>query len=458
MPRLKLLWVTPYLPRRGIAACRERWWALLRRLAPRHDVTLVAWVDPEDAGADDGLPPELAVHRVPRTAYIPDDPMALLPRTVAGRYADPALGAAIAARLAAERFDLVQYEFGELAHLIPPSPVPSILTIHQVSFAQEGPLWRAEGRPLGRGAVLLHRYLRELDFDLRAVRRAHHVVTLTPEDAARLRRFHPDLAPSLSPQGIDCDEFRPPASPPPVEADVLFIGNFDHPPNADAVRFLVEDVVPRAGRPIRVRIAGRAIPPAIAALARPGVEIAGALPDVRPALAAAAVVVAPVRFGTGMRGKVLEALGMGRPVVATTLGAEGLGAVAGRHLLVADDAAAFAAALRGLLDDPARAARIGAAGRQLVESRFDWDAIAAGHDEIYERVLGSPGPPPRVPDPAVARSERLARIARHLGRRGAIAAGAAVLAARGLGWHLGRARARRALSPAALRARTRAAL
>src|SRR5207249_5286525 len=122
-------------------------------------------------------------------------------------------------------------------------------------------------------------------------------------------------------------------------------------------------IVPRIGRPVRVRIVGRNVTRDVAALARAGaVEVTGAVADVRPHLARARVVVAPVRFGTGMRGKVLEALAMGRPVVTTSLGAEGLGAVSGRHLLVADDGPAFAGAIETVLTDPALATRLGANG------------------------------------------------------------------------------------------------
>jgi glycosyltransferase involved in cell wall biosynthesis len=439
MPRRRLLWVTPMLPRRGVTAAQERFWALLARLAPRHDLHLLCFADPDEAAALDALPPGLAsVEVVPKAPFRPDDPLALLPQTVAGGHADPSLRAAVAARLAAGRFDLVQYEFVEMANLMPPSPLPTILTVHQLGFAQEGARWRAAGRPLGHGAVLLHRHLRELDYELRAVLRAHRIVTMSPEDAARLRRFHPGLRVTVSPMGVDCVEFRPPAAPVPPATDILFVGHFGHPPNADAVRFLVHEVLPRLGRPARLRVVGRAAPAEIAALARPGaVEVAGAVPDVRPELAAAAVVVAPVRFGTGMRGKVLEALGMGRPVVTTTLGAEGLGATSGRHLLVADDAAAFAAAVRGLLDDPALAARVGASGRALVETRFDWDAIAAGHDVLYEDLLRDPGP---LPVPPPDRAGPLRRLAPRLGRWPAIAAGSALLAARAARWHARRLR------------------
>jgi glycosyltransferase involved in cell wall biosynthesis len=437
MPRrLRLLWVVPYLPVRGVMAARERFWNLLARLAPRHDVTVLAFVDGEDAGREPDLPPGLAaVHLVPRGTHRPHDPLALLPRTVAGGYVNPALAAAIHARLVAQPWDVVQYEFSEMAQLIPMPAPRTVLTVHQVAFAQEGPAWRACGRSLTRGGVLLHRYLRELDFELRAVRRVDHVVTMSPEDAARLRRFAPDVPLSVSPCGVDCAAFRPPERAPARSADVLFVGHFGHPPNVDAVRFLADEVVPRLGA-ARVRIVGRGTIPDVA---RPGIEIAGAVDDVRPELAAAALVVAPVRFGTGMRGKVLEALAMARPVVTTSVGAEGLGATPGRDLLIADRADDFAAAIRRVLDDPAFAARLGSAGRALVSARFDWSAIAAAHEDIYETVL-------RAPARAVLARDEPARVATLAGRLGywpGVGAGLAVLAARAGRWHAQRILRRR---------------
>ncbi|MGH7894976.1 MAG: glycosyltransferase, partial [Candidatus Binatia bacterium] len=337
MPRrLRLLWVVPHLPRRGISAARERWWHLLDRLAPRHDLTLLALVDPEDVGKDAGLPPGIStVRQVAKQPAIPDDPLALLPHLARWQFADPRLAAAVAAEVAAVPYDLVQFEYQDLAHLIPATRCPTILTVHQLGFAAWGPAWRATGRGARRGLVALYRHLRDLDFELRAVEDVDHVITMTPEDATRLRRFRASLAVSVSPVGVDCREFSPAAteasSP---QSDLLFVGNFDHAPNVDAVRFLVDAILPRVGRPLRLRLVGRRTPPEIRAVARAtSIDVVGDVDDVRPHLARAAVVVAPVRFGTGMRGKVLEALAMARPVVTTSVGAEGLGATSGEHLL-----------------------------------------------------------------------------------------------------------------------------
>ena len=441
--RLSLLWVTPHLPRRGVNAARERWWQLIARIAPRHALTLLAFVDPEDAGAMAELPPGLAgVHLVPRRFHRPVDPLALLPRTVAGGLASPDFRAAIAARLAAERYDVVQYEFVEMANCIPASVAArSILTVHQIGFAQEGPAWRAEGGGMRGAAVFLHRYLRELDFELDALRAVDRVVTMSEEDADRLRRFEPSTRISVSPCGVDCAEYRPGSPGDGAQADLVFVGHFGHPPNVDAVRFLVQDVLPQLGRPARLRVVGRgreAFPTSAQ------VETTGAVDDLRPHVASAAVFVAPLRFGTGMRGKILEALALGRPVVTTSVGAEGLGATSGRHLLVADDAADFASAVRRVLADPRLAAQLGAGGRALVEARFDWSAIAAAHDDIYDAVLREP---PRARPGPLARADWLAPAAGRLGYVPGLALGTALLAARAARRHARRLAGRGRAAP-----------
>jgi glycosyltransferase involved in cell wall biosynthesis len=436
---LRLLWVTPAVPRRGVSAAREYWWSLLRRLSRRHRMTVLAFADPSDDPATAELPSELdGIEVVERRPFRPEDPMALLPRTVAGAFADPRFTRALAMHLARPgAYDLVQYECVEMGNLLTPAPVPTILTVHQLGFAQEWAAWRAAGGGVRHGFVRLHRYLRALDFELRAMQRVNHVVTVSPEDADRVRRFLPDLPLSVSPVGVDATYFAPGASFGSAAAtDLLFVGNFDHPPNADAVNFLLQAVLPRVGRALRVRIIGHGAEAAVGSARQSGVvEVLGPVADLRPHLAAARVVVAMVRFGTGMRGKVLEALAMARPVVTTAVGAEGLGATSGAELMIADDAASFAAALRMVLDAPEVGARLGAAGRGLVVKRFDWDRIAAAHEAIYQRVLGA-SPMSWVSDPG--RWATVTPMARRLGCWPAIGVGAGILAGRGLRWHFGR--------------------
>jgi glycosyltransferase involved in cell wall biosynthesis len=109
--------------------------------------------------------------------------------------------------------------------------------------------------------------------------------------------------------------------------------------------------------------------------------------DLRPHLSAAAVVVVPLRLGSGTRLKILEAWAMGRPVVSTALGAEGLDGVAGRHLLIADDPAEFASAVLRVLGEPALASELGRAGRALAAERYSWSGAARALEGFFKQAL-----------------------------------------------------------------------
>ena len=114
------------------------------------------------------------------------------------------------------------------------------------------------------------------------------------------------------------------------------------------------------------------------------------MPDVRPFIAAADVVVVPLRIGSGTRLKILEALAMGRPVVTTRIGAEGLDLVDGEHVLIADGPTAFAAAVDRVLADDRLAAQLGERGRTLVERSYDWPEIGSRLVEAYDQLLAPP--------------------------------------------------------------------
>jgi glycosyltransferase involved in cell wall biosynthesis len=180
---------------------------------------------------------------------------------------------------------------------------------------------------------------------------------------------------------------------------VLFFGALDYYPNHDAVLHLLRSAWPpiAARHPdARLVIVGQKPPPEILAFRGPRVEVTGRVDDVRPHLAAAAVTIAPLRVGGGTRFKILEAMAMGRPVVSTTLGAEGIEAAPGRHLLIADDDASFAAAVGRVLDDAPLADELGRAGRALVEERYSWDAAARSMEALYRSVRDRAGQPRQV--------------------------------------------------------------
>jgi glycosyltransferase involved in cell wall biosynthesis len=163
-------------------------------------------------------------------------------------------------------------------------------------------------------------------------------------------------------------------------------------PNIDAVVHFVHEVLPliHSRRPdVTFTIVGWGIPDEIRSILGPRVIATDRVPDVRPYLAGASVVVAPVRIGGGTRLKVLEALAMAKPMVSTSLACEGLDVVPGRDLLVAEHPQEFADAVLRLLDDGALRERLGEAGRNLMESSYGWDSSAARLEQFHERVLAS---------------------------------------------------------------------
>ncbi len=174
----------------------------------------------------------------------------------------------------------------------------------------------------------------------------------------------------------------PPAWVAPI--DLLMVGSLGYYPNVDAALYFCRGILPLL-KPANLTILGSRPAPAVAALGRQeGVSIAADVPDPAPYYAASRVAVVPIRAGGGSRVKILEAFAQGRPVVSTTLGAEGLAVGDERHLLIADRAEDFAAAVRRLLDDPDLAARLVAAGHQLVAERYDFARIATRIESLAD--------------------------------------------------------------------------
>ncbi len=231
----------------------------------------------------------------------------------------------------------------------------------------------------------------------------------TEKETALFRQLAPECAGRVEAMGngVDTDYFRADAarrSPfDPGELPLVFTGAMDYWPNVDAVAWFAAEVLPRLRerRPqLRLHIVGRSPTAAVRALAadaNAGVVVSGTVPDVRPYLQHAAVVVAPLRLARGIQNKILEAMAMGRPVVAATPCVEALTAEAGREILDASTAEEYVRCIDLLLQAPDRAAAIGNAGRLRVQHSYTW----AAHMNVIDRHLGALRP--AAVDPATAR-------------------------------------------------------
>jgi glycosyltransferase involved in cell wall biosynthesis len=310
----------------------------------------------------------------------------------------PELQACLDKVLTAKRFDVVLVNFPHLAHYrlrqSPPGTAAPIVLIdsHDVHYD----LARQVATSAASFGRRLHARLnwRKLQREeIAAYENADGVCVCSVADQRRLSEVAPAAKTAVIPNAADVEGMQPRSSDPAPHPDnVLFFGLLASVPNVDGLSFFVRDIWPRilAARPAaQFHIVGAKPAPALRALEGRGVTIVGPVDDLRPYLSRAAVVVVPLRLGSGTRLKILESWAMARPVVSTSLGAEGLDSVAGQHLLIADDPAGFAEAVIRILSEPELATRLGAAGRALVSQSYSWQGAARSLAHFFRQVAAS---------------------------------------------------------------------
>lgn len=298
-----------------------------------------------------------------------------------------------AAELASEgRFDVVIWD--TISAFMPDvdfGPLPRIALAHNIEHRLRE---RQAERASRRVSRLYLRYYarRTRAYEVRAFRRADHVVTVSPADAAYIRDELGIEHVSSLPAGVDTGYFAPQSGEAEVPS-IVFTGSMDWQANQDAVRFFISSVLPEieaAVPDVRFVVVGRQPPPDIRSLAAaaPGhVEVTGTVDDVRPYLDKAQVAVVPVLFGSGIKLKVFEAMAMAKPVVVSTIGAEGLPLVDGENAFVADSAADMAARCVQLLRDRDLRCRVGKQARNTVLAGHDWSIVASELARICEDAV-----------------------------------------------------------------------
>jgi len=372
----------PFPPRWGFGM---RVYQLARQLASRHDVTLLSYGDAEAERNAEGVREELDVELVrrpggSRLAKRSGQLLSLLSRQgFHARVANSRELQDAVDRLCARRsFNVVQLESSLLGGLRFPGESRVVLDEHNIEYEV---FQRMEEGERSRMRRVFYRveHNRFRRFEEQVWRDVAGCVLTSDREEPVVRRAAPATPTCVVPNGVDLEYFRPGDSP--FEQNTLvFNGVLDYRPNFDAAAHLVEDIWPRVRDRVsgaRLKIVGRVGQENVERLRQPGVELTGEVPDVRPYLDGAAVVAVPIRMGGGTRFKVLEGLAMEKPIVSTTLGAEGIGTVHSEHLMLADDAASFASAVVNLFEDAARGQELGRAGRKLVEEKYSW-ATAGG--------------------------------------------------------------------------------
>ncbi len=409
--RLQLLYLSQFPPSPPTYGAQRRIQGLLTALGRHHDVTAVALISPDlDAQQAERSMREYCqqVVLVPSRPWAGPTKRLLQLRALFSSksyehhfFNLPALPPLLQRLLTGRAFDVVNVEHPFLAHLPlarapggAPLPV-RVLDEHNIEFdlarQQAG-----EEHGLARRIHNAANWPKIQREEVEAFRTFDGVTFCSEADEARGRALVPSVRAAVVPNAVDVQEFQPSASlPAPDGRTVMFFGAINYFPNVDGLLYLLREVWPLLEKrhpEARLKIVGQHPTPEILAFRGPKVEVTGKVEDVRVHLSAAAVTVVPLRVGGGTRFKILEAMAMGRPVVSTSLGAEGIAARPGKDILIADDAAGLAEALGRVLSTPALGAQLGAAGRALVEQHYSWDAAAGRLQDFFQQLLAARGP------------------------------------------------------------------
>ena len=375
-----------------------RSYQILRQLAHHHEITLFTFYPehPDDQhlrGPDVfsqivavplPLPPRRSLGEYARAARL----MAAGRPVTVDKFLYPEVRRRYADLLAGTAFDAIVCDFIVPAPLMRwRTPPPTVLFTHNV----EARIWERHAKIASNPfmKIVCRLESRALDrVERKYVALADHVLAVSENDRDFFLRYVGPERISVIPTGVDTDYFAPSAAAE-QPGTTVFTGSMDWMPNEDAVSYFVGSILPLVRREIpdaAFWAVGRRPSPRLQALASPHVAVTGTVDDIRPYLAKAAVCVVPLRSGSGTRIKIFEAMAMGKAVVSTTLGAEGLPVRHGENIILADDPADFARQVAELLRDPPRRAELGRAARQLVEQSYGWPAVAACFDHILREV------------------------------------------------------------------------
>jgi len=402
MPGLHVAVLDEELPYPLTSGKRIRTFNLITRLARTHRVTYIAHRNPDvdelraaaTALRNRGISVVPVDYRVPPKsgpgfyARLLKNVFSPLPYSVA-THASRAMQRAMDALVERDPPDLWHCEWTPYAQAMYDRPGPWVVMAHNV----ESIIWQrfteSESNPLRRW--FLRRQWRKFEhFEAWAYSAATRAVAVSDEDADRIESLAGARA-AVVENGVDVAYFHPDESVARDPHRLLFLGSLDWRPNLDAAQQLLDDIFPRV-RAVKSRatlaIVGRKPPEWLRERARntPGVELHADVPDVRPFLHAAGMMVVPLRVGGGSRLKILEALATGLPVVTTTVGVEGLRLSDGEHCWVADGSEAFASAVLDAMNDPAHARQAAAAGQARVRGEYDWAGLADRLGEVWEEA------------------------------------------------------------------------
>lgn len=401
---MRILFVAPYLPSPPRFGGQRRLDGLVRGLASRHDVSVLAFnkVDPYTELSVDATKTYCSlVETLPELDSESDGrgKRLLQARSIFSKMSYEGLVAKrrpdfqnrLRRVLKAGNYDVVQIEFAQMCayDFSHPGPKPPLLVLDEHNIEYDLQRRSAEAdKSMARWAYNALNWRKLRKEELRSWSTCDGIVVTSPRDQALLVNGRSRLRSAIVPNGVDVEAFKP-SNAPPDPNRILFFGAINYFPNQDGLVHFLDNTFPLIVQKqpnTRLWIVGPGARKPVVSRQRDNIEITGFVDDVNVYLDRASVVVVPLRIGGGTRLKIVEAMAKGKAVVSTSVGAEGLDIVDGTHAIIADTPEDFAAAVADLLAHPQRAQEIGAAARKLAEERYSWTAVVRELEQFYAQL------------------------------------------------------------------------
>ncbi|MGH9515740.1 MAG: glycosyltransferase [Terriglobales bacterium] len=378
-----------------------RSYSIVKELAKIHEVTLFNFYAAHSDDVHSGLKPmfdqvvnlplPIATNRgLGELASFARNMFSSSPHTVS-KYCRAEVKTRMRDLLGSQRFDVIICDFVVAAAAIPwEVTCPKVIFTHNV----EALIWKrhfeVSRNPVWKMASW-GEYQKMIRFEKHFLNKSDHVLTVSEADKDFFSDFVDRSKMTVISTGVDTEYFRPDNGNEQPNS-LVFTGSMDWMPNEDGVLYFMDSILPlirQAIPEVSFTIVGRKPSEKLraAAASEPGVHVTGTVDDIRPYVREGSVYVVPLRIGSGTRLKIFEAMAMGKPIVSTTLGAEGLPIRDGVDIAIADRPEEFSRKVCALLRDPDARRRLGSAARQLVEQHYSWSSVAAEFDDVLRRVV-----------------------------------------------------------------------
>ncbi|MCB0197866.1 MAG: glycosyltransferase, partial [Anaerolineae bacterium] len=389
---MRILLLTPQRPYPPHQGTTLRNFNLIKELARRHSVSLLTFLEPDQNSTDHG--PLLDFCQQIETVSVPQrttqnrlqQMMTTSRPDMSWRLWSPVFAEKLTRYLDDHTFDVVEIEGIEMTPYLDiikaAQPRPLIVyDAHNAEWILQKRAFMADIKTPSRWVAALYSWIqwhRLYRYEANVMKQVDHTIAMSYPDKAALHEITPNVSITVVPNGVDLDAYRHFRGDP-IHFDLVFTGKMDFRPNIDAALWFGQHVLPliQTARPqTTFAIVGQRPHARLDVLRdNPGITITGYVDDIRPYIAGATIYVVPLRVGGGTRLKIMEALAMGKPIVSTSVGAEGFPVVNGKELILADEPATFAQAVVKLISNPMRRLELGRTGRALAHANYGWETL-----------------------------------------------------------------------------------